>query len=460
MNEIEYVGKLVERARIAQKTADSYSQEMVDTLAAAIAWTAVKTENAQAVAKLAAEETMMGNYESKLMKITKKVRGCLRDVKNDRTVGIIEEDENKGLIKIAKPVGVIGALIPCTNPEATPVIKAIFSIKGRNAIIFAPHPRSRKTTNLMVNLMRETLKKYNVPQDLLICIDNPTIEISNELMKQCDLIVATGGTPMVKAAYSSGTPAYGVGTGNAVVVVDETADINDSAHKIMLSKTFDYATSCSSENSLVIQESIYERLVCALTKEGGYLLSEQEKQILCKAMWTDGHLNKNIIAQPASSIAAFSGICVPKDTKFLMVNETGIGKDYPFAGEKLSVVVTLYRYREFDEAVQMVNAITEFQGKGHSCGIHSFDKDNILTLSLKTKTSRVMVRQPQCYGNSGDWCNGMPFSLTLGCGTWGGNITSENVCMKHFINTTWVSYPIGFVIPDDEELFGNVRDNI
>ncbi|MDO8686220.1 MAG: aldehyde dehydrogenase family protein [Clostridiales bacterium] len=456
VNAAEYVEGLMKRARIAQHTAELFSQERVDELSTAIAWTAVKEENAHELARLALEETRMGDYESKYKKIQKKIRGVQRDIKSAKTVGIIEIDAEKGIYKIAKPVGVIGAVIPCTNPEVTPVIKAMNGIKGRNAVIFAPHPRSKKTTLYTVELLREALKRHNAPEDLLICAENPTIEISNEIMKQCDLIIATGGGNMVKAAYSSGTPAYGVGAGNAVVVVDETADIKDAAHKIMLSKTFDLAAGCSCENSLVIRDCIYNQMIDHLKKEGGYLANNDEKRLLQNIMWSDGHLNKDIVAQPAEKIAQMAGILINRDNKFIMVEEDGIGKEFPFSGEKLSVILTLYKYRNFEDAVRTVNAIQDYQGSGHSCGIHSFDDAHIMQLSLNTRTSRVMVRQPQNYGNSGDWCNGMPFTVTLGCGTWGGNIVSENVVLKHYINTTWLSFPIEPVIPDDKELFGDI----
>lgn len=452
----EFVGKLMERARQAQKVVESFSQEQVDKLVTAVAWAAVKEENARKFAKLAFEETDMGDIESKYMKFQKKVRGLLRDIKNLKSVGIIEKDTEKGIIKIAKPVGVIGALIPCTNPEITPVIKAMNAIKGRNAVVFSPHPRSKKTTYGVVELMRDVLKKYNAPEDLLICIGEPTKEISQEVMRQCDLVIATGGSNMVKAAYSSGTPAYGVGAGNAVVVIDETAEIEDAAHKIRISKTTDLATGCSSENSIVVQETIYDDLIEALKKEGGYLVNSEEKKLLQEALWVNGHLNGEIIAKPATRIAEIAGFEIPEDSKFIMVEETGIGKEYPFSGEKLSVVLTVYKYKDFDEAINKVNKIQGYQGAGHSCGIHSFDEEHIMKLSLATKTSRVMVRQPQAVGNSGDWANGMPFTVTLGCGTWGGNITTENITFKHYINVTRVAFPIEPVVPDDKELFGDV----
>jgi len=452
----DYIAGLIKRARAAQAIAETYSQERVDELTTAIAWDIVRDGPAQEIARLAVEESQMGNYESKYSKLMVKIKGLVRDLKDVKTVGVIEHDTSRNIIKIAKPVGVIGAVIPCTNPEATPVIKAMNAIKGRNAVIFAPHPRTKKTNKFIVEIMRQTLEKYDAPEDLLIPIEEPTLEVTNELMKQCDLIMATGGAGMVKAAYSSGTPAYGVGAGNAVVVVDETADLRDAAHKIMLSKTFDFATSCSTENSLVVSEAIYDDLIKNLKNEGGYLLNEGEKVKLKNAMWINGQLNREIVAQAAPKIAGIAGIQVPPDCKFLMVEETGVGPEYPFSGEKLSVVVAIYKYREFQEAIDKVNEITGYQGQGHSCGIHTFNEDRIMELSLKTKTSRVMVRQPQCLANSGSWSNGMPITLTLGCGTWGGNISSENINWKHFINVTWVSIPFEAKIPTDEELFGKV----
>lgn len=456
----EYVNGLMQRARNAQQVIENFSQEQVDTLVTAIAWAAVKEENAKKIGQLAFEESRLGNYESKYGKLQKKVRGALRDMKSVKSVGVIEEIPEKGIKKIAKPVGVIGAIVPCTNPEATPVIKAMCAIKARNAVVFSPHPRTKKTNKMIVDIMRDVLKKYGAPEDLLITVEEPTIEISSEVMKQCDLVLATGGSAMVKSAYGSGKPAYGVGVGNAVVIIDETADIDDAAHKVMLSKTFDWATSCSAENSLVIEKSIYEKFLQSLQREGGYLITGDEKKKLQDAMWPDGHkLSGKIVAQPAEVIAKEAGLTIGGDKKFFIVEEEGVGEGYLFSNEKLSVVVTVYKYEGFDNAIAKINEITGHMGSGHSCGIHSNNDEHISRMSEKTKTSRVIVRQPQCYANSGDWCNGMPFTLTLGCGTWGGNISSENISLKHFYNTTWVAYPIKPVIPDDEELFGSIMTN-
>jgi sulfoacetaldehyde dehydrogenase len=275
-------------------------------------------------------------------------------------------------------------------------------------------------------------------------------------MAAVDMVVATGGPGMVKAAYSSGTPAYGVGAGNATVIVDETADRADAAKKIFLGKTFDNATSCSSENSVVIEETIYDAMLEEFRKLGGYLCSSQEKAHLQKTMWPDGHtLNREIVAQPAAKIAKLAGFSVPEGTKFIMVEAMAVGPDEPFAGEKLSVVMTLWKYRGFDQAVQFVRDITGFSGYGHSCGIHTTRDDRVMELGLKAPVSRIMVRQAQSAANSGNYDNGMPFSLTLGCGSWGGNASSENISYWHFRNVTWVSKPIPPVIPQEEQIFGS-----
>ncbi len=435
--EKKYVSELIERARKAQKVIEGYDQERVDHLITAVVWNIVKPGTIEKISELAVEETKMGNYASKYAKLNTKLKGALRDMKGKKSMGIIERDEEKGLFKVAKPVGVVGGILPTTNPEATPVLKAIMAIKTRNAVVLSPHPRAKKTNTMILNIVRDVLKKYGAPEDLVIGVEEPTLGITQELMKQADLVLATGGGAMVHSAYTSGTPAYGVGVGNAVVVVDETADLKDAADKIMRSKTFDFATSCSAENSLVVQEGIYDKLVKELEAVGGYLLSAEEKASLQANMWKDGVLNNDIIAQPVEKIATVGKIALPEGKKFLMVEESQVGPEHPFSGEKLSQVVSLFKFGEFQEAIDRVNEITEYQGKGHSCGIHSTDEKRIEEYALKTYTSRIMVRQPQCLANSGAWTNGMPMTLSLGCGTWGGNISSENITWKHLLNTTW-----------------------
>lgn len=454
-NEQEYVAGLMERARKAQEIVNEYSQEQVDRLSRAIGWALVQKETVEKIANFCQEETRMGNRESKQNKLYKKVRGVLSDINPQKSVGVVEENKELGIRRIAKPVGVIGSLIPTTQPELCPATQGILAVKSRNAIVFSPHPRSQRTTYLVTEIMRDVLKKYGAPEDLLICAEHPTMEMSREIMAQSDLVIATGGAGMVKAAYSSGTPAYGVGVGNAVVVIDETADLKEAASNVRVSKTFDYASGCSCENSIVVNEKIYGEFLECLKQEGAYLASPEEKEKFKKAIWPDGGhvLNRDIVTQPAWRIGEIAGVKVPEDATMILVEETGRGKDYLFSGEKLSVVLAVYKYREFEEAIQIVNEIHAYQGAGHSCGIQSNDEEHILALALKTRTTRVMVRQPQSVGNSGDWNNGMPFTGSLGCGTWGGNIVSENITLKHFLNNTWLSVPIQGTIPSDEELF-------
>lgn len=449
-----YISGLVARAREAQKVIEFASQDTVDAAAEAICWAAVQPGFARNLAELAVSESRMGDVESKYAKMMNKVRGGWMDMKGQRSVGIIEEDHVNGLVKIAKPVGVIGALVPCTNCEATPVLKASWALKTRNAIILAPHPRTKKTNAMVVEMMRGVLAKKGLPEDLIIDMSEVSVENSGELMAQCDLILATGGPGMVAAAYSSGTPAYGVGAGNAVTVVDETQAMDEVAEKIQRSKTFDQATSCSSENAAAVYSGVYSQFLAAMEKHGGYLCSAAEKEKLQAAMWPDGHtLNREVVAQKASKIAAVAGFSIPEGKTFLMVEETGVGAGFPFSGEKLSVVITLYKWDSFEEAVELVNRITTHSGSGHSCGIHTTDRERALKLASKVHVSRVMVNQPQSLSNSGSWTNGMPVTLTLGCGTWGGNIASMNITWKHLLNTTWVSFPIEDKKPSDEQLF-------
>lgn len=456
---METLQQMLDKARAAQKVVEYWSQEQVDEMVAAAGWEVYKEENAKACAKAAAEESGMGIYEHKLVKHQKKTLGTLRDLMGVKTVGIIEEDEAKGLIKVAKPVGVIGALIPCTNPTATPPGNGLPILKTRNAVIFAPHPRTKKATKMTCDYMRKGLEKVGAPADLIQCIEEPSVELTGDLMKSVDLILATGGAGMVKAAYSAGKPAYGVGAGNAIMVVDETADLKDAAHKIFLGKTFDHATSCSSENSAVMQKGVYDEMVANLIAEGAYLCNADEKKQLKATMWPDGtHLNKDIVAQGAKKIAELAGLDVPEGTQILMVEGEVVGSEDMFSSEKLSPVLTLWKFGEFSEAIDYVEKLTAFCGYGHSCGIHTASDDRMLELASKVKVSRIMVRQPQSYGNSGNYDNGMPFSLTLGCGTWGGNIVSENITWKHFLNTTWVSKPITPVVPDEAEIFSTYWD--
>lgn len=449
----DFIQELVDRGKKAQAKIEFWSQKKVDEMVAAVGWQAYS--HAEDCGKLAFEETEMGVLKDKIVKHQKKTLGALRDLDGLKTVGLIEEEKKRGLLKYAKPVGVIGALTPVTNASATLPGNCLPILKTRNAVIFAPHPKARKTCKLNVDVMRKGLEQIGAPLDLIQCIEEPTIELTQELMSCVDLVLATGGGGMVKAAYSSGKPAYGVGAGNAVTIVDETADLQSAAKKIFLGKTFDFATSCSSENSAVIKDSIFDAFIDEMKQNGGYLCNKVEKEKLGKAMWPDGkHLNKDIVAQSPRVIAEIAGLEIPEDTTILMVMGESIGPGDLFSGEKLSVVLTLWKYGEFDEAIKYVQDITFYSGTGHSCGIHTTSEEHIRLLGEKASVSRIMVNQPQSYGNSGNYDNGMPITLTLGCGSWGNNITTENIHWKHFLNITWVSKPITPVVPDEEKIFG------
>ncbi len=457
------IKSLVDRARAAQKQIENYSQEQVDQLLRAMVWSVARPGVAEAIAKQAVEETALGNYEGKFTKMSKKCRAALFDIIDDVSVGVIEELPERNIIKVAKPIGVVGALTPCTNPEATPVIKAMNALKGRNAIVIAPHPRAKITTKMLCDKMRAALKACGAPEDLVIAIEQPSLDGTAELMKQCDVVLATGGGAMVKAAYSSGTPALGVGAGNACITVDETADLDDAARKIKLSKTFDYATSCSSDNNVIAVAAIHDALLEKLQAEGGYLVTEAEYPKFKDALWPDGsHLNPDIIAQSAQRIAEVAGVSIPEDKSFIIVPENGAGPEHMFSGEKLSVVMGFHKVADVDEAVALTNAIQEYQGLGHSCGLYTTNDKAIEKFAMGTKTSRVMINQPQSLSNSANVWNGMRQTFSLGCGFWGGNSVNDNINWRHLVNISWVSRPLDKVkvIPSDEDLFGDAMDLI
>ncbi|MGZ4954997.1 MAG: aldehyde dehydrogenase family protein [Methylobacter sp.] len=454
--ELDEIAIYVQKARSAQQAIANYTQDQVDELVTAVCWAIVRQDRAEELAKLAVDEGGFGNYNDKVSKIRNRCMGTLRDMQSVKTVGIIEEIPEKGLIKIAKPVGVIAALIPTTGPDATPPLKTLLALKGRNAIIVAAHPRTQLTTELTVKYMREACEQVGAPADLVQVIEKPSLPKTQKLMQQADLIVATGGAAMVKAAYSSGTPAYGVGVGNSVHVVDETADLDDAANTIVTAKKFDYATSCLADNSVIAHESIYHGLSERLQKLGAYLCNADEKDKLQQLMWPtpENHIPcVDVIAKSPAHIAKLAGFNVPEECNCLVVEENGVGHEHPFSGEKLSPVLALYQYvGDINNAINQVNAITEYQGQGHTCGIHTVNDDHAMALAMQTKTGRVMVNQSLNEG-AGSPRNGLPYTLSLSCGTWGGNITTENVNARHMINLTWVSRPIQLRPIDEKSLF-------
>ena len=460
--EARQVAEMMIKARAAQAILETYTQEQVNELIKAMVWAVAKPGVAEKIAQHTLEETQLGNYAGKFAKISVKTRAALMDIIDDKSVGIIEEDKERNIVKIAKPVGIIGALSPSTNPEATPVIKGINAVKGRNGIIVCPHPRAKLTNKMIIDLMREAITKMGAPADIIQGIDTPSLELTDEVMRQCDLVMATGGAGMVQAAYSSGTPAYGVGAGNAVITVDETANIKEAAEKIRISKTLDLAASCSADNSVIAVEVIYDELLEALIAEGGHLAQPGDYEKIAAVLWKDGMLNAKAVVLEPQVLCEMAGVDIPADRTFIIMPETGFGPDHLYSGEKLSVIMAFYKVKDIDEAIKLTNDIQAYQGMGHSCGIYSYNDANIMKLANNTKTSRVMVNQAQSPSNSGNLHNGMRQTFSLGCGTWGGSITDENLYWRHLINVTWVSKNLDTpkVLPSDNDLFGDVIDTL
>jgi sulfoacetaldehyde dehydrogenase len=453
--ERKFADELLSRAKSAQNEIENWTQSQLDRLSQAIAWYSGNEKTFTRLAQQGVDESGIGDREGRPAKRFK-IHMVLRDVLRTPSTGIVETDEEKGLVKYAKPVGVIASLIPMTNPAMTPPVTGVSSANARNAVIFSPHPRTAKTTFEMVEAMRDACEAAGAPRDLFQSIRHPSIPLTQYLMEICDLTLATGGKPMVKAAYSSGKPAYGVGAGNSSIVIDETADVAIAAQNTRVSKTSDFGSGCSADGNIIIQKSIYQDMIAALINEGGYLCDQSEKDLLEKAMWDEkGNRTFPTIACKPQQTADVAGFSIPDDRKFLMVDNQGqIGENFKFCKEKLTTLMSLYCFEQFDEALAIVKSIYQVGGKGHSCGIYSHDDKNIDALARIAPVSRMMVRQPQSKANAGSWTNGMPMTSSLGCGVWGGNITNENVTIKHMMNYTWVSRPIAEDRPSEQELFG------
>lgn len=451
------VALLIDKARAAQRQYEQYSQEQVDEVVVAVGWAIMHPERNRTLAEMAVRLTGLGNVEDKIQKNYRKTLGLLRDLKGTKSVGIIAEYPERGLVEIARPVGVVAAITPSTNPAATPANKAINALKGRNAVIIAPSPKGQSTCEALVGYIHAELDKVGAPRDLVQCLPNPiTKQATQELMQQADLVVATGSQNNIRSAYASGSPAFGVGAGNVASIIDSSADLAAAAQKIAASKTFDNATSCSSENSVIILDQVYDAAIAALTAAGGEMLSKDQKQALQERMWPGGKLDTAITAQKAPYIASAAGINEARfeNAKFLMVEETGAGPDYPFSGEKLSPVLAVYRVRDFEHACEMVDTIYAHQGAGHSVGIHSEDDEHIARLGLTLPVCRVIVNQAHCFATGGSFENGLPFSLSMGCGTWGGNNFSDNMNYRHYLNITRIVRRIPENMPTEDEIFG------
>lgn len=451
------VDAVIARAVAAQKIYETKAtQYRYDMAAKAAAWALMEPERNKELSEMAVLTTGLGNVADKIVKNHRKILGTLCDIKGQTTTGVIEDNKQTGITTIARPIGVIGSVVPSTNPAATPANNIVNALKCGNAIVLSPSPTATAVCMKLLEYVHIELQKVGVHPDLVQMLPQPsTKEKTQRLMERCGLIIVTGSQDNVRRAYSSGTPAMGVGAGNATVIVDESADLKAAAEKIAASKSFDNATSCSSENVLIVLEEIKESFLKELHNAGGRLLDESSASKVKAALFQSGKLNRHMIAKDIGPFLDIAGITVkePESARFVVLPAEGIGPEYPESGEKLSLAVALYIAEDFNHATQLAEQIMNHQGAGHSIGLHSNNDNRAIHLGAAMPTCRVIVNQPHCFATGGSFENSSPFSLSMGCGSWGGNSIDENLNYKHYMNITQVVRPIPSYEPDLDSVF-------
>jgi sulfoacetaldehyde dehydrogenase len=455
--EISGIDLIVGKARKAQRDYETDgSQQLFDLACQAIAWALMKPENNQMLSKYAVEETGLGNVKDKIQKNHNKTLGLMRDIKGVKAFGHVADEPELGLSTYLRPKGVIAAIVPSTNPLATPVNNIINALKTGNSIIIAPSPKGAEALSKLLAFIHENIEKIGLNRDLVQMVPIPPSKAKTKrLMELADLLVVTGSPNNVRAGYSSGTPALGVGQGNVVTIIDETADLKQAAAKIAASKTFDNATSCSSENAVIILREVYESALRALEQEGGLLLDETESDHLVSTHWNNGKITKALLAQDIEVIVENLGLQERANsaTKFLMVPTKEAGPEAMLSGEKMSQFFALYVVEDFDEAVATALKIQNYQGAGHSLGLHSHDDKRAHHLAMAAQTCRVIVNQAHCFATGGFFNNGLPFSLSMGCGSWGGNSIDDNLNWTHFVNKVKIVRVIEEDCPKLDDIF-------
>jgi sulfoacetaldehyde dehydrogenase len=448
------VAQLIARARGAQQSFAKWPQDRVDIAVAAAGWTIYEESTASRLVALAHNESSLGDREDSLARHRQRVIGILADLHNVVTTGIISEDRAAGIRRLAKPVGVVAAVTPATAPTASIAQNALLALKTRNAVIFSPNPRARKAALATVEELRGALLRIGAPLDLVQCLNSPDRQQLQELMENVDLILAAGGQNTVRRAYSSGKPAYGAGVGNAIAIIDESANIQDACSKIHFGKSFDNGTSCSSESCLLVAEDVWTLVTDQLCALGAHLCGAAEVQRLRTLAWPDGRtLNREIVGKSAQVVAKLAGFDIPPGTRVLLAALEGGIDDDPFGTEKLSPILAIWKYNQFHEAIDYAGRLTSRSGRGHSCALHTMRPERVKELAGEINVSRVLVNQSTGSGNSGSVANGLPFTSILCCGTWGGSVSNENITWRHLLNYTWVSESISRHAADEQELF-------
>lgn len=449
-----FIDIMIEKARIGQVEFEKFNQEQVDSVVKAMG--KVIYDNAEILAKEAVEETKMGVYEDKVAKNKGKSKTIWNSLKDKKSIGIIDEDKDAGLISIAKPIGVICAVTPTTNPIVTPMCNAMFALKGGNAIIIAPHPRSKNSSAHAVKLMNEEIKKLGAPDNLIQIIEEPSIELTNELMQKSDVVLATGGMAMVKSAYSSGKPSFGVGAGNVQVVLDRDIDFVEATKKVISGRIFDNGIICSGEQSVIVPQDKYNEVVEAMEANGTYYA--EDESIVSKfrdVIFKNGLINGDVVGQSVQFIADLAGVEVPQETKVILLKPTGVAKADLLCKEKMCPVMIILPYNTFEEAIEIAQSNLELEGKGHTAAIHSNNQEHIKYAGLNLTVSRLVVNAPSSTTAGGSFFNSFSPTTTLGCGTWGNNSISENLNYKHLINVSRIATVRGEITaPTDDEIWG------
>ncbi|MEH6609008.1 MAG: aldehyde dehydrogenase family protein [Halioglobus sp.] len=445
------IDEMMAKARVAQTAYASFNQEQVDEIVRAIG--KVVYDNAEQLARNAVDETGMGNFADKLAKKKGKSRAIWNSLKGKRSIGVIEEKDEHGIVKIAKPVGIVGAVTPTTNPVVTPMCNAMFALKGGNAIIVAPHPRAKNCSAEVVDLMNAEIKRLGGPDNLIQCIREPSIQATNELMQKVDVLVATGGPAMVAAAYSSGKPSFGVGPGNVQVIVDSDVDYLDAAEKIINGRKFDHGIICSGEQSVIAPKETYQQVIEAFQSKGAHYVGDQETADKLRAvLFENGHISPAVIGQSPQQIAEMAGIEIAEDAKIILIKSNTSEQDI-LRKEKMCPVMVAFEYDDFDDAIAIAQFNLGVEGKGHTCAIHSNNDEHIRQAGIELPVSRLVVNEASSLTAGGSLQNGFAPTTTLGCGSWGNNSISENLNYTHLINI----HRIGFVhdkpAPTDEEIW-------